>query len=701
MGLHQGFYARDQIVDLPVYENYGEARTRGDVPYRDFRVEYPPAALPVFVLPALGDGDSDAYRRRFEGLMAAFGAVLVACVALALAALGAGLGRAAAVVAFVALSPLLLGSVMLSRFDLWPAVLVAGALAAVVSGRLRLGSGLLGLAVAAKLWPAVLVPLVVAYVWRLRGRREAVASAAILVGVVFLCFPPFLALAPVDVLDSVWRQARRPLQIESLGSALLLAGHHVFGLDLTMKSSSGSQNLQGVCPMRSPSSRDWSRPPSSIALWVSFARGPATRERLVRYAAATVVAFIALGKVLSPQFLIWLLPLVPLVRGRRGVVASALLAAALVLTQLWFPYRYWDLALEFDEAASWLVLARDVVLIALLVVLVEPKRADRDPRSHRSTSRVRGQLTTVMAERTGPGYATATRTASHELARPVAGSHSISAPSMRTSPSAGWKRIGIPVRMREMASSARRRSRSRAARSSRRRSWPRSRPAPRGVVRLDVRVRADHGRHATVEIARHGDLLARRLGVEVDEDHLRRRRGLLHQLVDELERARGDLQKERAHQVHDRDRLAAARRDHDEAAPRRVPRHVGRSRDPLGARQPLDELPPTPGVVAECDRVGARTEKLLGETGSQPDAVSGVFPVYDAEIDVELLAQRAQPLLDRAAPRRAKHVRDEEDFQDDSVPRDELRRPRGCPRRLCSGREPGARHRRDRAVCRP
>ncbi len=55
-------------------------------------------------------------------------------------------------------------------------------------------------------------------------------------------------------------------------------------------------------------------------------------------------------------------------------MASALLAVALVLTQLWFPYRYWDLALRFDEPASWLVLARDLVLVALLVVLVEPAR---------------------------------------------------------------------------------------------------------------------------------------------------------------------------------------------------------------------------------------------------------------------------------------------------------------------------------------
>ena len=131
-GLHQGFYTRDQIVDLPVYERYGEAMTRGEVPYRDFAVEYPPAALPVFVLPALGEGDSDTYRRRFVGLRAAFGAARAVGVALALAARGAGRRRLAAGVAFAALAPLLLGSVLLSRFDLWPTAIVAAAIAAIV-----------------------------------------------------------------------------------------------------------------------------------------------------------------------------------------------------------------------------------------------------------------------------------------------------------------------------------------------------------------------------------------------------------------------------------------------------------------------------------------------------------------------------------------------------------------------------------------
>ena len=83
---------------------------------------------------------------------------------------------------------------------------------------------------------------------------------------------------------------------------------------------------------------------------------------------------LALGKVLSPQFLIWLAPVVPLVGGLRGLRASALLATALVLTQLWFPSRYWDLARELDPLPSTLVLLRDLVLVAVLVVLVRDRR---------------------------------------------------------------------------------------------------------------------------------------------------------------------------------------------------------------------------------------------------------------------------------------------------------------------------------------
>ena len=69
-----------------------------------------------------------------------------------------------------------------------------------------------------------------------------------------------------------------------------------------------------------------------------------------------------------------LVPVVPLVDGIRGLRASALLAVALVLTQLWFPSRYWNLARELDPLPSALVLLRDLILVALLIVLVRDRR---------------------------------------------------------------------------------------------------------------------------------------------------------------------------------------------------------------------------------------------------------------------------------------------------------------------------------------
>jgi hypothetical protein len=370
--LHRGFYTHDPIVDTPVYQSYGRAMEEGKVPYRDFALEYPPGALPAFALPARGGGadDFDTFKQRFEGLMAACGTLLLGFLAVALAALGAGLRRLAAVLGFVAVAPLLLGSVVLSRFDLWPAALTAAALAALVAGRLRLGHVALGAAVAVKLYPAVLGPLAVAYAWRREGRREGLRCAATLVGTTALVFLPFVILSPGGVWDSLTRQASRPLQIESLGSSFLLAAHHAFGLDITMRSSHGSQNLEGALPDVLAVAQSVLQALVLVAVWVVFARGPAERERLLLASAAALVAFVALGKVLSPQFLIWLLPVVPLVRGRRSLAASILLGLALVLTQLWFPYRYWDLALGFDELASWLVLARDLVLLGLLGLLL-------------------------------------------------------------------------------------------------------------------------------------------------------------------------------------------------------------------------------------------------------------------------------------------------------------------------------------------
>ena len=374
--LHQGFWDDEEVVDTPVYEKYGDWMADGQVPYRDFRPEYPPLALPVFVAPSLvagAEASHGEYRRVFEWLMAACGVAALVLVAATLGSLGASPTRLVAALAFAGLFPLALGTVVLTRFDLWPAALVAGSLAALVALRDRLAFGLLGLAVAAKLYGAVLLPVAVVWVWRRRGRREALVCAGVFALVVAAAYVPFLVLGAGGVAESVGRQLGRPLQLESLGSALLLALHSLAGLDVEMRASHGSQNVGGTLGAVVGVLQTVVQLGVLAAVWVAWARGPMERDRLVRYAAASVLAFVALGKALSPQFLIWLVPLLPLVCGRRGLAASALLGLALVLTQLWFPFRYWDWVRTFDGGVTALVLARDLVLLGALAVLVLPR----------------------------------------------------------------------------------------------------------------------------------------------------------------------------------------------------------------------------------------------------------------------------------------------------------------------------------------
>jgi hypothetical protein len=371
--IHGGFYDDAAIIDTPVYQGYGDRVVAGEVPYRDFELEYPPGALPVFVLPSLGNDGS--YVALFEALMLACGAAAVAFVAAALAAAGVD-GRSLFVrTAAAGAAPLLLGPVVLSRFDLWPAALTIAALAALAAGRDRVGLGVLGGAVAAKLYPVVLLPLALLYVWRRRGRREAVAALGVFALVLAVVFGPFLLVAPDGVVASFERQTGRPLQLESLGASLLLAADRLGLYAATVVSSHGSQNLAGALPDTLASIQTVVQALALLAVWIVFARSRRGIAELFAASAAAVAASIAFGKVLSPQFLIWLVPLVPLVLARTRL-AGALFAGALAATLLWFPYRYWDVVAL--EPIAWAVLVRDALLLALFAVLLAATARGRE-----------------------------------------------------------------------------------------------------------------------------------------------------------------------------------------------------------------------------------------------------------------------------------------------------------------------------------
>jgi hypothetical protein len=126
-------------------------------------------------------------------------------------------------------------------------------------------------------------------------------------------------------------------------------------------------------------------------LAAAAARGRPDARRLVLAALASVVAFAVLGRVLSPQFLIWVVPLAALAFAWRAYALAAASAAAIVLTQVEFPGHYFERVAR-EPFPSLLVALRDVVLLAVLALAVRelgplrlPSLSRRAPAAARST----------------------------------------------------------------------------------------------------------------------------------------------------------------------------------------------------------------------------------------------------------------------------------------------------------------------------
>jgi hypothetical protein len=383
--------------DLTTYQVYGSSVLDGRLPYRDFDLEYPPGALGMFVPPATAlvtrgaadtavwsppDRHARRYYRGFTGLvLLLLGAILV-LTALTLRAMNRSAVNSALAVGVVACSPLLLGQVLIERFDVLPAALVAGALGASVRGHHRAAGALLGLGAAAKLYPALLLPVVAIAAFRRRGRREAAWAVASALAAALVVYLPFAVAAPADTWESLRVQFRGGLQIETFpGSAWVLTSHAVDALglrafELVARGAGGGLirfDLAGPGVGLVQAGTTVALLVAVCWLWIAYLRSSGdAREEMLRYAAATTAALLVFGTILSPQYLAWLLPVVPLVGGRRGAAAVLTFAVAAYLTNLWIPERYFDYQADLEVGPTSLLLARNLALVATLVILVLP-----------------------------------------------------------------------------------------------------------------------------------------------------------------------------------------------------------------------------------------------------------------------------------------------------------------------------------------
>jgi Glycosyltransferase family 87 len=369
-------WSDERVNDLFVYRTFAEPVLGGSLPYRDIAFEYPPLAAPAIAIPGLAGTGEDAFRWAFAAwTLAGAAAVVLLCGALARAT--GGDARRALYAA--AAMPILCGALLRTHFDLFPVALLLGGLLLLCRERPRAGLAVLGLGAMTKAFPLAAVPIALAWL-AARGRgREARQGALACAAVVAVVAGAALAVSPDGAADAVSYHLDRPVQVESSPALVLL------GLD-----AAGLGEATGVASHRS----DGLEHPAADATTAIFggllvavlallaalvARRTATGRELVLAALAAALAFALLGKVLSPQFVIWVLPLGALALAWRRHALAAAVALAAVLTLVEFPAHYFDVV-EREPLAVALVAARNLALAAALLLAVRellPARGEK------------------------------------------------------------------------------------------------------------------------------------------------------------------------------------------------------------------------------------------------------------------------------------------------------------------------------------
>jgi hypothetical protein len=265
----------------------------------------------------------------------------------------------------------LLGATTYARFDLVPGVLAAAAVL-LIADRPRVGACLGALATGLKLWPGLVLPALAVGV-RARGRVLGVVAVtgALLVATTVVVAGPQRLVSPLT-----W-QAERGLQIESVPATPVMVGWLVAPerYDVVFTEHNAFEVVgPGVTGLLAVSTGLTALTVAVLlSLWyLTWRHGGAVPAATVSWLALAAVSLVVVtSKVLSPQYLLWLLPLAAVAagtsRGRAHLGWAAVLLAATAATQVVFPELYGQLTRR-GEHVAWAVLAltvRNLALVAL------------------------------------------------------------------------------------------------------------------------------------------------------------------------------------------------------------------------------------------------------------------------------------------------------------------------------------------------
>jgi hypothetical protein len=347
--------------DVSLYQQYASNFWFGSPPFHELPAEYPPLALVIFTLTLIPP---------IQDYTIVFAIWMGALFGLGLWTIHRFEGRGAAVSAGVYIALGGLGTV-LTRFDLVPSLAVLAALWLAYRQRWGAAASLIAVGFLLKLYPIILLPLLVIEQRRTQGRFSwrplvtfvSIAGSGMLIAA---------ALAPASWWSPFSYALRRPPQVESVEASLLWLTSGL-GVAAHADQSFHSANIVGglATPLSTLESATF-----VIGIGWIYLRHLQGRLSLHRATLACLLITLLASKVFSPQYLIWVLPLVAIVEGLtwRWVLIC-------VLTSVIYPVLYMSKLLYLGSTGpgsygflfAGTIALRNALLVYAFVMLVRTR----------------------------------------------------------------------------------------------------------------------------------------------------------------------------------------------------------------------------------------------------------------------------------------------------------------------------------------
>ena len=351
------------------------------LPYKDFAVEYPPLGIAFVTWPGLITTNPDVYYGIFvaETLLCDLAGLFII----------SGLTKQLKLklwqtLTVYTLSLLAIGRIISIRFDIFPAILTLFAIYIFIKGKYKIAWAMIAIGTFTKLYPIVIVPIFLLYHMFHNTKREIIVGIVTFILVSAAIVLPVMLLSPSGFLNSFTYQTGRGLQLESTYASILLVlktfGFTSLAIDYASGAIGVTSSLANILAEISPLIICF----SLIATYWLFYREQkgnlSTKSKfgalnlsdatlMVKYSFLAILVLIITNKVLSPQYLIWLYPFIPVLTGPRKIMSWITFIIIGIMTYFIYPVFYEALINE-EYFVVGLLLARNILLIVLAFLVI-------------------------------------------------------------------------------------------------------------------------------------------------------------------------------------------------------------------------------------------------------------------------------------------------------------------------------------------